>query len=270
MTEQITETDKYIGPYDLKLEDPGIPTTKQMIWERKHLDFTLRNNLLNTRLGRKVIPFISFEIEHLEDHLQAGEDYSITPSPGKKLEPNAEGMYDSSRQAKEYQTHVTELIRSHKLASYLTEAELQNALKHVYRSARTALEENGANSLFLALGMLKWYETDKSEQARYSPILLLPVDIVRRSGNNYIIRKRDEDIILNITLVELLRQFFRISLSVLKELPKDGSGVDVKLIFDYFRKAVAGQKRWGVIEESMDDRHDPHAAPAVQGTAREV
>ena len=251
MTEQITETDKYIGPYDLKLEDPGIPTTKQMIWERKLLDFTLRNNLLNTRLGRKVIPFISFEIEHLEDHLQAGEDYSITPSPGKKLEPNAEGMYDSSRQATEYQTHVTELIRSHKLASYLTEAELQNALKHVYRSARTALEENGANSLFLALGMLKWYETDKSEQARYSPILLLPVDIVRRSGNNYIIRKRDEDIILNITLVELLRQFFRISLSVLKELPKDGSGVDVKLIFDYFRKAVAGQKRWGVIEESM-------------------
>ena len=246
-----TESVRNLSHYDLKQEDTGIPTTKQMIWERKLLDFTLRNNLLNTRLGRKVIPFISFEIEHLEDHLQAGEDYSITPSPGKKLEPNAEGMYDSSRQATEYQTCVSELIHNHKIASYLTDTELQNALKHVYRTARTSLEENGANSLFLALGMLKWYETAKSEQPRYAPILLLPVDIVRRSGNNYIIRKRDEDIILNITLVELLKQNFRINLDVLKELPKDESGVDVKLIFTYFRRAVINHKKWDVIEESM-------------------
>ena len=246
-----TEAIKNFSHYDLRLEDTGKPTTKQMIWERKLLDFSLRNNLLNTRLGRKVIPFISFEIEHLEDHLQAGEDYSITPSPGKKLEPNAEGMYDSSQQATEYQTYVSELISSHKIASYLTETELQNALKHIYRTARTSLEENGANSLFLALGMLKWYETSKSEQPRYAPILLLPVDIVRRSGNNYIIRKRDEDIILNITLVELLKQNFRINLDVLKELPKDESGVDVKLIFTYFRRAIIEQKKWDVIEESM-------------------
>lgn len=160
-------------------------------------------------------------------------------------------MYDSSQQATEYQTYVSELIRSHKIASYLTETELQNALKHIYRTARTSLEENGANSLFLALGMLKWYETSKSEQPRYAPILLLPVDIVRRSGNNYIIRKRDEDIILNITLVELLKQNFRINLDVLKELPKDESGVDVKLIFTYFRRAIIEQKKWDVIEESM-------------------
>ena len=237
--------------YELQLEDTGIPTTKQMIWERKLLDFTLRNNLLNTRLGRKVVPFISFEIASLEDHLQNGEDYFITPSPGKKLEPNADGMYDSIQQAAGYQKTVSELISNHKIASYLTEAELQNALKYVYRTARTAMEENGANSLFLALGMLKWYENSKSEQPRYAPILLLPVDIVRKSGNNYVIRKRDEDIILNITLVELLKQNFRINLDGLKELPKDESGVDVKLVFSCFRKAIDELKRWDVVEESM-------------------
>ena len=249
--QNVTDSIRNYSHYDLRLEDNGMPTTRQMIWERKLLDFSLRNNLLNTRLGRKVIPFISFEIEHLEDHLQAGEDYSIMPSPGKKLEPNTEGMYDSSLQAAEYQTYVSELIRNHKIASYLTETELQNALKHVYRTARTSLEENGANSLFLALGMLRWYETAKSEQPRYAPILLLPVDIVRRSANNYVIRKRDEDIILNITLVELLKQNFSIHLDVLKELPKDESGVDVKLIFTYFRRAIIEQKKWDVIEESM-------------------
>ena len=246
-----TEAIRHLNHYDLRSEDEGKSTTKQMIWERKLLDFTLRNNLLNTRLGSKVIPFVSYEIDHLEDHLQAGEDYTITPFPGKKLKPNAEGMYDSSLQAIEYQTYVSELIRDHKIASYLTDTELKNDLKQVYRTARTSLEENGANSLFLALGMLKWYETSKSEQARYAPILLLPVDIVRRTGKSYVIRKRDEDIFLNITLVELLKQNFGINLDVLKELPKDESGVDVKLIFTYFRRAIIEQKKWNVIEESM-------------------
>ena len=246
-----TEALRHLNHYDLRLEDEGKSTTKQMIWERKLLDFTLRNNLLNTRLGSKVIPFVSYKIDYLEDHLQAGEDYTITPFPGKKLKPNAEGMYDSSLQAIEYQTYVSELISDHKIASYLTDAELKNDLKQIYRTARTSLEENGANSLFLALGMLKWYETPKSEQARYAPILLLPVDIVRRIGHSYVIRKRDEDIFLNITLVELLKQNFNINLDMLKELPKDESGVDVKLIFTYFRRAIIEQKKWNVIEEAM-------------------
>lgn len=237
--------------HDLQLEDTGVPVTKQLIWERKLLDFSLRNNLLNTRLGRKVVPFISFEIEHLEDHLQNNEDYVITPSPGTKIEPNDEGMYDSQHQAADYQERVSEMIKNNKIASYLTETELQNALTYVYRTARTSLEENGANSLFLALGMLRWFENSKSEQPRYAPILLLPVDIVRKSGNKYVIRKRDEDIILNITLVELLKQNFRISLDQLKKLPKDESGVDVKKIFTCFRQAIADEKKWTVLEESM-------------------
>ena len=249
--ENATKTINNLSHYDLRLEDTGKPTTKQMIWERKLLDFSLRNNLLNTKLGRKVVPFISFEIEHLEDHLQNGEDYHIIPSPGKKLEPNPDGMYDSKQQASEYEKYVSEMIQSNKIASYLTDMELQNALKYIYRTTRTSLEENGANSLFLALGLLKWYETSKSEQPRYAPILLMPVDIVRKSGNNYIIRKRDEDIILNITLLELLKQNFKINLNVLKELPQDENGVDVKLIFTYFRRAIIEQKKWNVLEESM-------------------
>ncbi len=240
-----------LSHYDLRLDDDGKPATKQIIWERKLLDFSLRNNLLNTRLGRKVVPFISFNIEHLEDHLQNGEDYYITETPGDKIDANEDGMYDSIHQALAYQELVSELIGDHKIASYLTTTELQNALKHLYRTARTSIEENGANSLFLALGMLRWFETEKSIQPRFAPILLMPVDIIRKSGNKYVIRKRDEDIILNTTLVELLKQSFKISLDILKELPKDESGVDVKKIFTIFRRAIKEQKRWNVVEESM-------------------
>ena len=240
-----------LSHYDLRLEDSTAPLTKQVIWERKLLDFTLRNNLLNARLGKRMVPFISFDIDRLEDHLQEGEDYQIMPCPDTKAEPALYGMYDSVHQASQHQTLVSELIQDNKLLSYMTDAELQDALKHLYRTARTALEENGANSLFLCLGMLRWYETQKSEQPRFAPILLLPVDIIRKAGNHYIIRKRDEETIFNITLVELLKQTFNINLDPLINLPKDQSGIDVKRVFTFIRRAIMEQKKWDVLEESM-------------------
>ena len=240
-----------LNHYDLRMDEPNVTLTKQLLWERKLLDFSLRNNLLNTRLGKRVVPFISFGIDRLEDHLQNGEDYQITPCPSTRMEPSQHGMFDSAHQATQHQALVTELINDNKIVSYLTEKELQDGLKYIYRTARTAIEENGANSLFLTLGMLKWYETTKSEQPRFAPILLLPVDIIRRAGNNYVVRKRDEDIMLNITLTELLKQNFNIKLDALKQLPKDASGVDVKLIFTAIRRAIIEQKKWDVLEESM-------------------
>ena len=87
---------------------------------------------------------------------------------------------------------------------------------------------------------------------RFAPILLLPVDIVRRGGSSgYIIRTRDEEIILNITLVELLKQQFSVNLSGLNPLPKDDSGVDVKKIFATIRTCIRNMKGWDVVEESM-------------------
>lgn len=205
------------------------------------------------KLGKRVIPFISFEIDQLEDRLQAGENYQIQPCPIKgKLEPRDTGMYDSSLLKNELEELVISELKNKRIRSYLTESELQNALKFVYRTSRTAIEENGANSLFLVLGILKWYETPKSIKPRFAPILLLPIDIIRRGGTNgYVIRTRDEEIILNITLVELLKQQFDINLSGLNPLPKDDSGVDVKKIFAAIRTCIRNQKRWDVVEESM-------------------
>ena len=227
------------------------PATKQTIWERKLLDFSLRNNLLNTKLGKRVIPFVSFEIDQLEDLLQDGDTYQVLPCPLEGLKPEG-GMYDSALQAASLKELVVEQQKQDKLVSYLSDTELKSALKYIYRTARTSMEENGANSLFMALGMLRWYENNKSIQPRFSPILLLPVDIVRKGGaTGYVIRSREEDIILNTTLVEMLRQEFRINLGVMNPLPTDEHGVDVKRILAGVRQAIAGQKRWNVLEESM-------------------
>jgi DNA polymerase III delta prime subunit len=249
-----TQNVDQLSRFEIKLgEDADKTLSKQVLWERKLLDFSLRNNLINIRLGRRVIPFISFEIDMLEDRLQAGENYQILPTPLKgKIEAGDSGIHDSSLYKNDLKELVITELHGKKIRSYLPETELQNALKFIYRSARTSIEENGANSLFLVLGLLKWYENNHSAKPRFAPLLLLPVDIVRRGGTiGYVMRTRNEEIMLNITLVELLKQHYGVNLSGLLPLPKDDSGVDVKLIFATIRTLIRDMKGWNVIEESM-------------------
>ena len=200
--------------------------TRQALWERKLLDFSLRNNLLNTRFGKRALQLTIPEVGTLEDGMQSGENFTIQPN-----------------------TEQTD-IQSHKLATRLTVTELKPVLTHLYRGARTALEENGANSLFIAIGMLKWFVTDKSDEPRLAPILLLPVSIVR-NGASYVVRLRDEETILNITLVEFLRQQYKLLVPAFDTLPKDENGVDVTKVFETFRKVISEQSRWEVLNESV-------------------
>ena len=248
-----TEEVKEYNHYDIKIEDDGKVITKQQIWERKLLDFSLRNNLLNMKIGKKVIPFISFQIDKLEDYIQSGEHYQLLPSPLNQTLPVDEGgIYHSILYKKELEEFITKELVDKKLHSYLKGSELEAGIKHLYRESRTALEENGANSLFLVLGILKWFETPQSELPRFAPLLLLPVEIVRNGGyKKFVLRARDEEIILNITLVELLKQKYDVILPGLDPLPSDESGVDVKKIFSVIRSCIMHQKGWDVIEECM-------------------
>ena len=225
--------------------------TRQALWERKLLDFSLRNNLLNTRLGKRAVQFISFEVNKMEDLLQTGDNYTVQPWPEdrKKLEAE-DGIFHSATQAAPLQEQFETDIKAHKLSTYLSATELKPILTNLYRGARTALEENGANALFIAIGMLKWYVTEKSDQPRFAPILLLPVNIVR-NGGGYIVRLRDEETILNITLNEFLRQQFKLLVPTFDPLPRDESGVDVPAVFAAIRKAIEQHPRWEVLDESV-------------------
>lgn len=226
--------------------------TRIQVWERKLLDFSLRNNLLNMRIGQKVIPFVSFGIDKLENRLQDGDDIELIGiSENINAQPNLWGIYDSITYKKELEEIAEAAIRRKRLISYLSSDPLALAQKRLYRESRTALEENGANTLFLVLGLLKWYETGRSERPRYAPLLLLPVRMVRKSGNKYVIRSREEDITFNTTLAEMLRQQYEINIPGLDPLPTDEHGADVRRVLAIVRTAIKAQKKWDVVEECM-------------------
>jgi hypothetical protein len=224
---------------------------KQKLWERKLLDLSLRNNLLNLRLSRSSIQFIEVPIGELEDSLFDGQEYQVLHKP-KDWENTLrdEGIYQSFTSSSPLYDLVRKEFTQKRLRAYLHEEELNSRLTFLYRSARHSMEENGANTLYLAIGLLRWYESPRSEKARFAPIILIPVELIRKSVKvGYIIRGREEDAVLNITLLEKLRQDFQISISGLDPLPQDGSGVDVKAVFNIMRQAVMNQPRWDVEEQ---------------------
>ena len=245
----LTTAPKAIDPASITEAQPEV-MTKKLQWERKLLDLGLRNNLINMRLARSTVPVLTPSIDELEDHLSGGSDFSIHARPND-YHNGAAVTFETMHDLQGNEELIQSEFKNRRLRSTLTETELTKALKELYRSAKTSLEENGANTLYLALGLLRWYETDRSTKARYAPIVLLPVEMVRKSAKTgYVIRLRDDEPQMNVTMLEKLKQDHRIIVSGLDPLPTDEQGIDLRRVFTTVRKAIMNQPKWDVLESA--------------------
>jgi len=87
------------------------------------------------------------------------------------------------------------------LSTDLTPSELQRRLFYINQRARSVMEEQGYNILYLAVGFLKWKEENGSNGFKEAPILLIPVELERkRVKGSFKLRWTGEDIITNISL----------------------------------------------------------------------
>jgi very-short-patch-repair endonuclease len=133
------------------------------------------------------------------------------------------------------------------LQTDLTAEGLQKRILGLYRDGKTLEEEQGVNILYLAIGFLRWFESENSETAREAPLILLPVSLARDSvRSSFRLLVRDEDISANLSLQERLREF-GISLPPIPEedewRPAD--------YFDAVRTAIAPERRWTIDDNGM-------------------
>ena len=228
----------------------GEPLTKIKIWERKLLDFSLRNALLNFRVTKSSLQLMTADPGQLEDMLASGKDFHIIEAPEEcDLSPGEGNIYAVEGEEELIRGIAETEFKSNRIRTFLNCHDLDIALKHLYRSAKVSMEENGSNTLFLSLGILRWYEDDRSEKPRYAPIVLIPIDIVRSVRNKgYIIRSRQEDPQINITLLEYLRQEYGIAVTGLDPLPLDEHGINLPLVFETIAKAIGDKNRWSIEE----------------------
>ena len=137
-------------------------------------------------------------------------------------------------------------------------------LKNFVKTAKRSIEEYGANTLYLILGELRWfeYELPKKEfekeeelihyvqdyietEALFAPLILVPVDLTRNaSDNSYTLRSRQEETQINITLLEFLKRNYGIEIANLDPLPLDAHGVDIDLILNRIKMAIQDKPFW--------------------------
>ena len=205
-------------------------------WLNLLLDLSLRNRLLAFRPStRMCVPLESHDVAALEDALAGGAPLALGPGP--------EALAPDARTA-----HLAAELAAGRLLARLDAGALERRLIDVYRAARTAFEEGGVNTLYIAFGLLRWFESEGSDTERLAPILLWPVGLVR--GTPWRILKTDEDPILNVTLVELLRRDYGLEMPSLERLPLDDAGTDVEAILTAVRKAVLPMRRWRVTDDA--------------------
>lgn len=255
-TNVLAQRDKEIKDQQVQVDikeylasQPQKEFTRIQTWERKLLDMSLRNPLISVRTNKSAIQLMVSDLHLIEDALDDGKEFQVLPAPEDLILPSDyQGLYDISK-ASQYTTLMQSEFKSKRFRTLLNAQKTEEALKHLYRASRTSIEENGTNTLYLALGFLKWYENDISEKARYAPLILIPIEIIRKSiKTGYVIRERDEDVLFNETLLELLKQDFKLEINGLSSLPLDEHGVDLNLVFQIVRQAIKGQKRWNVLE----------------------
>ena len=218
-------------------------------WQRKLLDLSLRNRLLSFRDSKQTLPLRCPDVGALEDALAAGKKFrglslkdedpigkrSVSPEAAQRIEEEV----------------VRDAFERRQIVVPLTGQDMNNRFLTLYRRARSDMQEGGANTLFLAAGFLRWKKTEGDTRTYRAPLLLVPVNLERRSAQSaYRIAHHEDDVQVNSTLLEFLKRDFDLRIPELAgELPRDESGIDVPLIFEIVRRKVRDVAGFQVVED---------------------
>jgi len=124
-----------------------------------------------------------------------------------------------------------------KLQTAEEEEKLQARLLNTYYFARTSVEEQGVNILYLALGMLRWKEAADDEETRSAPLLLVPVTLERSSAQErFRLRYTGSEIGANLSLQAKMKTDFNITIPDVPETEEFSLADYFKTIDDHVNK----------------------------------
>ncbi|MEM1108189.1 MAG: DUF4011 domain-containing protein [Planctomycetota bacterium] len=253
------------------------------------LELSTRNRLLNTPRRRKrsraleIVDEKSDAIFHLlvdkgnalsfvpiEDKPESADlklSSADEPTPSDALPEVEEGSAgaifrdpdstppESSEPAEEQEADAEEpeidaaRLTDRKLQTLLNREDLQKRLLRTFYDARTSQQEQGVNTLYLALGFLKWYEDDRPDKARHAPLLLIPVNLERRNARTrFSLTYDDTEITTNLSLQAKLRAEFGLDLP---EVPDLDDEFTPGTYFDLVRETVKDVDRWEVLDDDI-------------------
>lgn len=220
-------------------------------WQRKLLDLSARNPLLNHKYGKSSLALVCSDPGALEDVLASGARISIAPFPRLQTQDQDEEIYRQRAGEDLKEVYARDALTKKQVLVELNQDELDKHAVDIYRKAQTSLKEGGSNTLFLALGFLLWKPKDKDQRRYRAPLILLPVALERKSVRSGVkMIASDDEPRFNTTLLEMLKKDFGLDIPGLSgALPEDESGVDVAGIWNHVRRAIKDVSGFEVVED---------------------
>ncbi|MFK7768056.1 MAG: DUF3320 domain-containing protein [Mariniblastus sp.] len=233
-------------------EKPTTATGRIDRWQRKLLDLTLRNRLLNFRPTQQSIPILCENIAVLEDLLSASKRLRLISLPDQNPMGERDPELHRQKTNRDIDTEFARQALSRKeVACVLPTDQLHKRLTTIYRAVGNDMAEGGSNTLFLAVGFLRWRQKTGDKKTYRAPLLLIPVKLTRKSSQSpFYLRMHEDETRFNATLLQLLKQDFGKDLSSFEsDLPTDENGVDVPLILSQVRSQIRDMTGFEVVNE---------------------
>jgi very-short-patch-repair endonuclease len=228
-------------PADVLEQKPSTAAGRIERWQNRLLDLSLRNRLLNFSDSKRVVSFLCPDVALLEDRLADNAAIKLISLPEQNPLGERDAELHRDRRGQDLQRgFAAEALLRDELSSMLEPRELFARLTDLFRQAKSDISEGGTNTLYLAVGLLKWKKMPTDERVYRAPILLLPVKL-ERSGvsNRFRLRFHEDEPRLNATLLQFVKREFDLTLPDFRDgLPQDGKGIDVLQVMEQMRRAV--------------------------------
>jgi hypothetical protein len=241
-------------------------------WRDDLLDTTKRNRLINLKTGRYggiqlvhpdpgslwlrlvarneplTFPWQRDLIDLPDD--QDGADQSPTPAPAF-FDPDGAPEPDASGPDVLECCRCSTRLRADHVLTDLPDRRLAARLARLALNGRESLTEGGVTTLFVAFGLLRWYESPDSQVEIRSPLLLVPVRLERESVESPWRLQAEEEVLPNHSLAQLMNTDFRLRLPLADD--EAGDPDDAAWRTRYFaavRESVRHYPRWEVLDEA--------------------
>lgn len=264
------------------------PTEQQRLfstienWKRKLLDISKRNRSLNFKplrvstvtvvdelpevvfskiwVDSSNMRFAATELspdsstgesgDMLDELLQSDEQYQNQPNHQMESSSVTDALAFISDESLYLNAKRQSRQNDNLLQTSLDSDKLDRSLRRLDEQTRSALEEQGVNILFLALGMLHYKDSTDSKEMFQAPLVLLPVELSRKSSRSgYSINASGNEPIINPSLVEYLRHNYGIVLPDLPDAANMDDTYDLRAFLSNVSKLIERQKGWAVTDD---------------------
>ncbi|MEN3335942.1 MAG: hypothetical protein V7641_5307 [Blastocatellia bacterium] len=236
------------------------------VWKSKLLDLSKRNRALNFKVQKVSTVTIVDEqpVEIFKLLCLQGKSLKFLPQAKKEKTANLESNVEitafdvedleENLPAPDFVPYEANNLADHYTDDYLqtnaSPEQLDKSLRRLEEQARLIIEEQGVNALFLSLGTLHYRESADSQEFYKTPLILVPVELSRKSARaGFTITTNEDETVVNPSLLEYLRRNFGITLPEIPDSSQLNESYDVQQFFAEVADAISQQKEWKVKTE---------------------